>query len=51
MWWPPNITALLVAFAEAFQGIEVTGKMALKTGKIFSESTDNQQKRRKEKGR
>ena len=35
MQWPPNITALLVAFAEAFQGIEVTGKMALKTGENF----------------
>lgn len=32
MQLPPNNTALMVAFAEAFEGIEVTGKMALKTG-------------------
>lgn len=33
---------------EAFQGVEAIGNIALKTGKILSESTNNQQKKRKE---
>lgn len=33
---------------EVFQGVEAIGHIALKTGKILSESTNNQQKKRKE---
>ena len=32
---------------EAFQGVEAIGNIALKTGKIVSESTNNRQKKRK----
>lgn len=33
---------------EVFQGVEAIGNNALKTGKILSESTNDQQKKRKE---
>ena len=50
MQWPPNNAALLVAFAAAFQEVEVTGNMALKTGQNLLrkhwQSTEKEEKKR-----
>lgn len=50
MQWPPNNAALMVAFAAAFQEVEVTGNMALKTGqnrlRKHWQSTEKEEKKR-----
>ena len=47
--WPYLFCDKKALFNEAFQGVEAIGNIALKTGKVLSESTDRGKRKKEER--